>query len=272
MLSDYPKNSQVVEGGLIDWPSMESRKIRNGTMYMVPVECGLCHKRRVVQAASLLSAINLGKTTGRCRSCAPLVKREKILERYRDKGIEMLDTGAAIDWLTIDAPPAGISGKPYTVECVCVCGFRRRRTVPTIYKNSGLCRQCSANNVMRSGPDNGNWKGGGLTHQGYKITRIPPDHPMIEMAEVVSNSGWGKVLEHRLFMAMHIGRCLEVWEHVHHINQDKTDNRIDNLQLVTPDKHATISSMEREIRKLRDENKQLRASLVLLLQNRTIES
>lgn len=43
----------------------------------------------------------------------------------------------------------------------------------------------------------------------------------------------GQMLEHRLVMQRTIGRPLESHETVHHINGDRTDNRLENLQLRT---------------------------------------
>lgn len=47
----------------------------------------------------------------------------------------------------------------------------------------------------------------------------------------------GYVYEHRLVMEAHIGRFLASAEHVHHINGDKLDNRLDNLRVVNHVEH-----------------------------------
>ena len=50
----------------------------------------------------------------------------------------------------------------------------------------------------------------------------------------------GYVFQHRLVMEQHIGRYLKPEEKVHHINHIVTDNRIDNLQIVTQSEHFSL--------------------------------
>lgn len=67
------------------------------------------------------------------------------------------------------------------------------------------------------------------TVEGYVLLTIDKDHPLVCMAKNISGSF--KVREHRLVMAEHLRRPLLSEEHVHHINGDRADNRIENLEL-----------------------------------------
>ena len=78
------------------------------------------------------------------------------------------------------------------------------------------------------GEQHGSWKGGRHPNQGgYSEVLLDPSDPM---APSMRNRQ-GYVLEHRLVMARKLGRPLTRYETVHHINGDRTDNRLENLQL-----------------------------------------
>lgn len=73
----------------------------------------------------------------------------------------------------------------------------------------------------------GQWRGGRTkTAQGYVRVLVEPDDVNSSMRDVL-----GYVLEHRLVVARSLGRPLHKHETVHHINGDRSDNRLENLQL-----------------------------------------
>ena len=73
---------------------------------------------------------------------------------------------------------------------------------------------------------------------GYVYVQMPPGH----LFENEMSTTTGYVAEHRLVMAEQFGRPLRPEETVHHINGDKTDNRLENLQL-RQGKHGKHSVM-----------------------------
>lgn len=81
---------------------------------------------------------------------------------------------------------------------------------------------------LRHGKNNVNWNGGRRVNKnGYVEITIPIDHPFRD----AMRANRGTCMEHRFVMAEHIGRPLEYYEDVHHINGDRLDNRIDNLEI-----------------------------------------
>jgi HNH endonuclease len=70
-----------------------------------------------------------------------------------------------------------------------------------------------------------------LTSQGYRRVWVGRDHALAGHT--------GMVLEHRL-VAYQAGRDLPPGSHVHHKNGIKTDNRLENLEVLTNSEHALL--------------------------------
>lgn len=87
-----------------------------------------------------------------------------------------------------------------------------------------------------SGENHPSWKGGKLLHQRKYYLIFRPDHPKADKK--------GYVREHRLVMEEHLGRYLYDSELIHHKNDNKLDNRIENLQVVTRPEHIKIHRVE----------------------------
>lgn len=99
------------------------------------------------------------------------------------------------------------------------------------------CRSCSQRVVRHSptGEAHYNWKGGVSKGKGdYLVQRIDRYGAFSPM---LCNRKGNTVLQHRLIMAQHLGRCLSSKEHVHHLNGIKTDNRIENLAITNVNEH-----------------------------------
>ena len=71
---------------------------------------------------------------------------------------------------------------------------------------------------------------------GY-IALYYPEHPK------ASKSGY--VMEHDYLMEQKIGRLLKDNEVVHHINYNRSDNRLENLKLMTMKEHCSFHAKER---------------------------
>lgn len=98
-----------------------------------------------------------------------------------------------------------------------------------------------------------------LMKNGYYKIKLASDDFFIQSARKD-----GFIYLHRLVMAKSLGRNLHSWEIVHHKNGDKKDNRIENLQLVSGDKHNQITIMENRIIRLESRITLLEAENVLL--------
>lgn len=122
--------------------------------------------------------------------------------------------------------------------------------------------------LAKKGPEHTQWKGGRYVHGGYVSVHIEtlPEAER-EMARKMRPQE-GYILEHRLAMAMKLGRPLERREMVHHLNGDKVDNRPENLTVMEWDNHSRKHrEIEREMAALRETNRRLTFLLLMCLRN-----
>lgn len=70
--------------------------------------------------------------------------------------------------------------------------------------------------------------------QGGRCAVYAPGHPNANLA------GGTHILEYRLLAEKKIGRYLRSDEIVHHVNGDTTDNRPENIEVMSQSRHAKI--------------------------------
>lgn len=122
-----------------------------------------------------------------------------------------------------------------------VCNKPHYRKLSEIRKGIRCCsKRCAYQSenyrTNRLAEKHPSWKGG-RTHSGggYILVRVRPN----------SKSSSVQVQEHRLVMAKHLNRELSPSEIVHHKNGNRTDNRIQNLVLMTRSAHLKHHLQER---------------------------
>lgn len=104
-------------------------------------------------------------------------------------------------------------------------------------RSQKYCSVSCGNKDNKTGSGNGMWQGGRFYDKDGYIQILSPGNPMAKKS--------GYVPEHRLVMAEHIGRLLEKNEVVHHVNEIKDDNRIENLELMDRVEHDRRHTIRR---------------------------
>lgn len=82
---------------------------------------------------------------------------------------------------------------------------------------------------------------GRFIQNGYMMQKVTRDDFFYPMANYK-----GYIPEHRLVMAKHLNRCLLSWEVVHHKNGIRTDNRLQNLELLPHSKFHLVDTVSKK--------------------------
>ncbi len=143
-----------------------------------------------------------------------------------------------------------------------ICGKERWVMYHKVKGYRHNCSQCANKETgkKRIGCNSEKWKGGRfIDSQGYVKIWVSPQDDYYPMA------GKDKyILEHRLIMAKYLGRFLTRKEIIHHKNGIKTDNRIENLELLPNSKShmrylgCSNCELRKQIRLLEWEVKELK--------------
>jgi hypothetical protein len=126
--------------------------------------------------------------------------------------------------------------------------------------------QWATNRKSMLGKNHSQWKGGTFVASGYRhrlIRELPPEQQLV--ARLTKPTG-EYILEHRLVMALALGRPLASSEVVHHRNGEKLDNRPENLAIMDRAAHSLEHrEMEKMLADCRAENLRLRYRMTLSL-------
>ena len=106
--------------------------------------------------------------------------------------------------------------------CKCKCGRMFSARLDNAKTCIKKCKLCSRRKIRIVNKD------------GY-YERAVSNHPFAHR---------GYVEEHRIIMEIHIGRFVKPEEIIHHMNGNKLDNRIENLELTTRAEHCKLHSKD----------------------------
>lgn len=117
------------------------------------------------------------------------------------------------------------------VEVVCAyCGNKKTVRSDSVREKNYCNSRCSQKARLKDPKNHPSWKGGRrVNHNGYIEVRLPYHHRA---------RGNGYVFEHIVVAEEKIGRNLKKNEQVHHINENKQDNRPENLVVLDSAEHS----------------------------------
>ncbi|WP_412095795.1 HNH endonuclease [Bacillus haynesii] len=107
--------------------------------------------------------------------------------------------------------------------CSRECDRKRRQTIYSGKNNPNFGNKGPKNPLFKTGTK--------ISRYGYRLL-YKPEHPNAQKD--------GYILEHRFVLAEHLGRPLLDCECVHHKDENKLNNSIDNLEILSKSEHTKL--------------------------------
>jgi len=165
-----------------------------------------------------------------------MIKGSKISEETRLKKKKLCEERKPKYWTLVNCEYCGKEFLKRNCEikdrkhnfCSHICADTYNRSVNNYWYGKHFSEELSDKLSLirkgtRKGSENSQWKGGVKKHGDGYIYLLKPGHPF--------STKDGYIMEHRLIMEQSIERYLEPQEIIHHINEIRDDNRIENLML-----------------------------------------
>ncbi len=241
--AQFEKTNATVKK-IVDWAisSQAARKLAEGSTtninaYRVVPKLTMTRARGCFTFLSLGSMVKVGgnKMT-RTRYTGPKVTKEQLQDAYEIGGslegaaiILGVSKKSVLNWMK----KFELNRNP-DVDVNAVLEMAKTKTTREMAKHFGVSQThigviCRRNGVLAVD----NFHPGYATNdRGYQLTRAE------------NGRKCGYKLIHRHVMEEHLGRPLTSDEVVHHINRNKQDNRIENLQLMTREEHGLLHYLE----------------------------
>lgn len=134
-----------------------------------------------------------------------------IKSRYRCNYTEILSKNIAHDMYINKKMSCAAIGKVFGIDPV---------RIYTLLIEYGIKLRTKKEASLK-GDKHPKWKGGWYNHSGYKVITVDCN----------------RMYEHRYIVEQYLGRKLLKDEVIHHINGNKSDNRIENLQIMSAKQH-----------------------------------
>lgn len=175
--------------------------------------------------AKWISLIHGKPSHQRCPKCAPKATFNKH-RTFNNNPPHIGEIRKGIEIGKITRPQCYVL---YIYQTCSRCGKERWVALRNNVPRTKRCASCS-----KYMDNHGSWRGGRTTlKEGYIQIKLSHDDFFYPMT---NHNGY--VMEHRLVIAKHLGRCLQKWEKVHHKDGIKDHNDYGNLKLTTLGSHS----------------------------------